>query len=445
MHGLSHAELAIRDSCRVRLVAVARTSFWKFQPMTTKQTNGPMEPDDRLDLVDEVFTPAKPIRTRALFAGRIEQFNRIYETLLEPGRHAILYGERGVGKTSLANIVREKFVQQNAVVPQVSVDSNDSFTTIWGKVFDRITLSAMKPGVGFLPNRQVELRKLSERLAERSQRALNPDDVADLLSKLPFTVTIIDEFDRLLSEDAALLMADTIKALSDLGTGATVLIVGVARDVTDLIGHHPSIERCVRQIHLQRMAAHELEEILDNGFERLGLHADAEIERRMVNLSHGFPHYTHALGRYSAFDALQSGRDEVTDASFRAAVIEAIADAHESVQRSYLEIMTESVLQALPVLILAAAMADEDQYGTFRLSDVRKSMEAIKKRPLLGWRLQHHLDQLTSEEGGSVLERVGRPGSKRYRFQSPLMRPYIIMQAYKDGTIGDDVLQQLVG
>jgi Cdc6-like AAA superfamily ATPase len=224
--------------------------------MTSKQTNGSKEPDDRLDLIDGVFTPAKPIRTRALFAGRIEQFNRIYETLVEPGRHAILYGERGVGKTSLANIVREKFVQNNALVPQVSVDSNDSFTTIWEKVFNRITLSAMKPGVGFLPNRQLELTKLSERVLERSQRALNPDDVTDLLAKLPFTVVIIDEFDRLLSEDAALLIADTIKALSDLGTGATVLIVGVARDVTDLIGHHPSIERCVRQIHLQRMAPH---------------------------------------------------------------------------------------------------------------------------------------------------------------------------------------------
>jgi ABC-type molybdenum transport system ATPase subunit/photorepair protein PhrA len=40
-----------------------------------------------------------------LFAGRLNQMMRITDTIAETGRHAVVYGERGVGKTSLMQIV----------------------------------------------------------------------------------------------------------------------------------------------------------------------------------------------------------------------------------------------------------------------------------------------------------------------------------------------------
>ena len=76
--------------------------------------------------------------------------------------------------------------------------------------------------------------KLSE-LFEGSSSDLTPGTVVDALSSLSFTVVVIDEFDRIESTRVSLLMADTIKGLSDRGTGATVLIVGVADDVSDLL------------------------------------------------------------------------------------------------------------------------------------------------------------------------------------------------------------------
>jgi ABC-type transport system involved in cytochrome bd biosynthesis fused ATPase/permease subunit len=63
---------------------------------------------DRINLIDTVFTPAAPIRTRDLFFGRMDQLKRVVETINEPGQHAALYGERGVGKTSLANIINDR-------------------------------------------------------------------------------------------------------------------------------------------------------------------------------------------------------------------------------------------------------------------------------------------------------------------------------------------------
>ena len=55
----------------------------------------------------QLFSSSAPINKLALFAGRIEQLQRLMDVIFERGRHAVLYGEQGVGKTSLTNILHE--------------------------------------------------------------------------------------------------------------------------------------------------------------------------------------------------------------------------------------------------------------------------------------------------------------------------------------------------
>lgn len=52
-----------------------------------------------------VFTPAAPIDDRALFAGRTVQVVNVLDAVNQKGQHAIIFGDRGVGKTSLANVL----------------------------------------------------------------------------------------------------------------------------------------------------------------------------------------------------------------------------------------------------------------------------------------------------------------------------------------------------
>jgi hypothetical protein len=58
--------------------------------------------------------------------------------------------------------------------------------------------------------------------------------------------------------------------------------------------------------------------------------------------------------------------------------------------------------------------------------------------------IQWYVKKLASEEGANVLQPIGRPRNRRYRFRNPLMKPYIIMRAYRDGIIGEDALEKLV-
>ena len=52
-----------------------------------------------------VFTPGAPINEKELFSGRRDQVLKIVDAVSQRGCHAILYGERGTGKTSLSNMI----------------------------------------------------------------------------------------------------------------------------------------------------------------------------------------------------------------------------------------------------------------------------------------------------------------------------------------------------
>ncbi len=67
------------------------------------------------------------------------------------------------------------------------------------------------------------------------------------------------------------MMANTIKMLSDYSVNCTVVLVGVAENVNDLVGEHESIPRALEQIPMPRMSTGELREILEKIVPRLGM------------------------------------------------------------------------------------------------------------------------------------------------------------------------------
>ena len=82
--------------------------------------------------VREVFTPHMPINKVELFFGRRKEVQNIIEQINTPGQHSLLYGERGVGKSSLA-FVASHFLKSLLKVYYYRCDSSTTFETILAK------------------------------------------------------------------------------------------------------------------------------------------------------------------------------------------------------------------------------------------------------------------------------------------------------------------------
>src|SRR3990172_3607668 len=89
----------------------------------------------------QYFRPSAAINSEELFQGRTRQVRAVVDAINQPGRHAIIYGGRGVGKTSLAQILTFKLRGREPIpiiCAYVTCDSSDDFSTLWFKVFSEI-------------------------------------------------------------------------------------------------------------------------------------------------------------------------------------------------------------------------------------------------------------------------------------------------------------------
>src|SRR5271154_3214766 len=92
--------------------------------------------------IHEAFTPTAPIKSRDLFAGRKLQVQKVLGAVFQRGEHAILYGERGVGKTSLVNTLFDLMVlmgKANYQTARVQCATGMNFESMWRAAFRKLT------------------------------------------------------------------------------------------------------------------------------------------------------------------------------------------------------------------------------------------------------------------------------------------------------------------
>ncbi|MBT2559349.1 orc1/cdc6 family replication initiation protein [Hymenobacter sp. ISL-91] len=389
-----------------------------------------MTREDKLSKLDDVFSPTAPIEKRDLFYGRIQQFNDLYSALNQRGAHAVLYGDRGVGKTSLANMAVTIF--PDVVASKVTCNRTEDFKALWEKALKKIRFFSNKRGLGFTAEAKQEAVQLDFFLPEKDD--LDSTDIEHIFENLDSSLLIIfDEFDSITKEETKTRMADTIKALSDNVPNVTILIVGIGDSVINLLGEHPSLERCLIQIQMPRMSDGELEEIIDNGLKKLELEIIKNVKDKIIEYSSGFPHYTHAICKSAAQYAINSNSNTISLEHFTYAVKRSIQTTAQSLRSSYQKaIITSKGPSHFEEVLAACALSDLDDYDCFTNGGTLLHFKGKKKSKtdMTTKDLRYYLDALCKEEKGNILEKIGQGSNIRYKFMNPIMRAFIRLKIY---------------
>lgn len=386
--------------------------------------------NDLLRGVHEAFTPSTPITSSTLFAGRTAQTSNFVKGFIEAGQHLVLYGERGVGKTSLANILTATLRSQGISAVGTSCTNSDTFSSIWLRILSQISITMHRSGIGFGAETGTTAITGAELAGMASAQAAN---LALQLQTIGLRgLVILDEYDQVRDPQARQEFASLLKILSDSNSPIKLLIVGVATDVAKLVGDHASIERCIRQIFVPRMSTSELEEIIKKGESVAGISFDQSVATAIVRISQGFPHYTHLLAKASALHAAHQDRREVGWQDLVEGVSAAIDSSNETIRSSYRR-ATDAVHSSLyEHVLLAAALVQSDEESSFRPADLIEPLSSILKRQISLQGFFPHLGKLCGEDRGSILERLGTKKPFRYRFANPLMRPFVYLIGFKN-------------
>jgi Cdc6-like AAA superfamily ATPase len=407
----------------------------------------PMSQAERDDVdfrLGQLFKPTLPINREDLFSGRRQQASEVIDAINQHGQHVILYGERGVGKTSLANMIFFRVGCPNAhrITPHVNCTSSCTYSEIWVSVLSDIQYRAEKQKVE-LPR---SVKKLIQDFQSGMRRDFTPDLahrlVTDLWNKYILAVIIMDEFDTVTDDKTRLAIAETVKNFSDRNSPGTIVLVGVADDVESLISQHQSVERCIRQVRMPRMSRDEIEDIVTNPLNTLNMSIEPEALHEISRIAIGLPHYAHLLGLHSARQAVHEGSRTIVQAHVTAAIRSATAMAQVTIHNAYNKATISSKKNALyKQVLLACALAETDAFGYFPPSDIRAPLERILKRKYGVEAFARHLHAFSELERGPVLKKADLANRPRFRFQNPLMQPFVLMKGLDDGIITDDDLR----
>jgi uncharacterized protein len=405
---------------------------------------------DLRKILAENLTPSDTIKTPERLFGRATTLRTIDRALNSPGRQIFIYGDRGVGKTSLALTA----AYLHTGVENMPIYVMCGRTSKFGEIIQAIgnsqipvkdRMETTDAGGGFSLSLPGGLGGIGFSGRTKGRPCINvPQTLSEAYDVIRYvtserqgtTMIVIDEMERIESEAERQTFAEFIKNLPEVQENFRFIFCGIAQDVSELLQAHPSAGRILENIKLERLHHSDLWKILTAVSEKLNVEIQQEALIRIGQISDGFPHYVHLIGEslfWSMFDDTEAVKKSRPD-HFRAGIEGALQRTEATMRAQYDKAIhktrnTDDYEEAL--WALADSTADRRQ-----ISEIYSSSYSwiIGKRPKRQRLTKDQLNQrylsLRKESHGRIV--IGF-GSGWFAFRESIMRGYVRLRGEAKG------------
>jgi uncharacterized protein len=413
--------------------------------------------------MERIFLPSSPIKARDQLRGRELQYARTLETLGIPGRTAFIFGERGVGKSSLAWTAAYGFNSSDADPIRIPCHPQITFGRLVAQIAKKMRDQLTTPGLFGTTTKvkkvtelglKTSLLTLMQRIetVNEAPKTVDVNDAVELLEGLVprregiQRVIIVDELDATNDPTFRSDIAYFIKQLGDAQSRLKFIFAGIAENVSELLAHHESAQRCMATIKLDRLPMNVLRDIVVEGFRQLGMSVKDTTANRIAMLSDGFAHFTHLIGLKMALAALHEDTlpEDVDDVQILEEAIRASVADSEAVVKDAYDAAVQKYASYEPVLWAVADhwelyRSTREIYKSYvRICDALKTknehVEVVDKKKLSGM-----LNKLKERSHGEALVSNRRSW---FKIRVSMLRGYCRMVAATKGIkVGLDYLQ----
>lgn len=297
------------------------------------------------------FSPAHELTDPSKFAGRKSQILALTDALRINGSLPVIYGDRGLGKSSTAVQVQLIALGNSELLDSMesahlALGTDETFLTIMVTCTDSVRALEDLQSLILHRLQAIELveeasgdvlldrttrskfsfkyyeRETAKRYKKRAKRLRERSlSVAERLERELVTLIeafhqpiliVIDELDRARNLTG---LSQYLKSTSS--HEVKFMLVGIAQSITELILDHTSLTRALHPIQIPSMTKGELADVIDKAVHALSasstpMQFDAEARKDLVDFSSGFPWFTHTIGQESLRIALDDERATVT-------------------------------------------------------------------------------------------------------------------------------------
>ncbi|MDR5754874.1 MULTISPECIES: ATP-binding protein [unclassified Caballeronia] len=396
--------------------------------------------------LNEVLFASQPIQSVEHLFGRQQELDRIEKALFAAGRHIFIYGDRGVGKSSLAATAANQYQSVDSEYIDVGCSPDATLRSIVANIAyqaihaSRLRKTKRNTSVG------IELRFLKAALASETTQANLHEEIvsladavevlreaANLHSERP--IVVLDEFDRISEPRERAAFADLIKQMGDKKVPLKLIFTGVGKSLDELLGAHQSAIRQLEGIELPKLSWTARWDIVLAAADAFGISVDKEIYIRIAAVCDGYPYYAHFITEkmlWCAFDD-PTPLTEIKWDHYHAGLRHAIDSISAELKRPYQDAVNKRSGEYEEVLW---ATADSEYLERF-MKQMYSSYEYIMKQRRNSIVLSYEkfcarIRKLRDLSYGAIL--VNDPSNPGlYTYREKMLRGYVRMQAEAHG------------